>query len=152
MKVSRKDLAWIGSGKTEQGDFRRKTASFRRASEGVRPELDLRGKMVEEAVYAIDRYLDQAILAGYREVYLIHGKGTGALRTGVQQFLRNHPNVKRFRLGGHGEGGSGVTVVELQCLRWPRGGLEMDHLPKILGSLALLFFLIGLIWFLRNAM
>ena len=114
MKVSRKDLAWIGSGKTEQGDFRRKTASFRRASEGVRPELDLRGKMVEEAVYAIDRYLDQAILAGYREVYLIHGKGTGALRTGVQQFLRNHPNVKRFRLGGHGEGGSGVTVVELQ--------------------------------------
>ncbi len=114
MKVLRKDLAWIGSGKPVQGDSRKKTTSVRRTSEAVRPELDLRGKMVEEAVFAIDRYLDQAILAGYREVYLIHGKGTGALRSGVQQFLRNHPNVKNYRLGGHGEGGSGVTVVELR--------------------------------------
>src|SRR5690606_19266040 len=114
LKVSRTDLAGIGAGKTEQGDFRRETASLRRASEGDRQELDQRGKSVGEAGDAIDRYVEQAILAGYREVYLSHGKGTGALRTGVQQFLRNHPNVKRFRLGGHGEGGSGVTVVELQ--------------------------------------
>jgi DNA mismatch repair protein MutS2 len=70
--------------------------------------------MVEEAIFAIDKYLDRAILAGYREVFLIHGKGTGALRSGVQQFLRNHPRVKNYRLGGHGEGGSGVTVVELR--------------------------------------
>lgn len=112
MKVGRKDLAWVGSGEPEKDNYRKKT-SIRRSSEDVRPELDLRGKMVEEAIFAIDKYLDRAILAGYREVYLIHGKGTGALRSGVQQYLRNHPRVKKFRLGGHGEGGSGVTVVEL---------------------------------------
>ena len=114
MKVRRKDLAWTGSGEPSREKTRITGTTVRRSSEAVRPELDLRGKMVEEALFEIDKYLDQAILAGYREVHLIHGKGTGALRSGVQQFLRNHPRVKKFRLGSHGEGGSGVTVVELQ--------------------------------------
>lgn len=113
MKVGRNDLVWVQSGEPVREPSPKKATSVRRTSEDVRPELDLRGKMVEEAIFAIDKYLDRAILAGYREVYLIHGKGTGALRAGVQQFLRNHPRVKRYRLGGHGEGGSGVTVVEL---------------------------------------
>lgn len=89
------------------------TSSIRRKDD-VRPELDLRGHLVEEAIMEIDRYLDHAILAGYKQVHLIHGKGTGALRTGVQQFLRSHRNVKSFRLGSIGEGGSGVTVVEIK--------------------------------------
>lgn len=90
------------------------TSSIKRSTDHVPPELDLRGKMVEEAIVEIDKYLDDAILAGYKQVSLIHGKGTGALRSGVQEFLRKHRSVKSFRLGSHGEGGSGVTIVELR--------------------------------------
>jgi DNA mismatch repair protein MutS2 len=86
----------------------------KRTSADVKPELDLRGKLVEEAIVEIDNYLDKAILAGYKQVSLIHGKGTGALRAGVQEFLRKHRSVKSFRLGAHGEGGTGVTIVELR--------------------------------------
>ncbi|SFI80501.1 endonuclease MutS2 [Thermoflavimicrobium dichotomicum] len=88
--------------------------SVQRKSVDVKPELDLRGKMVEDAIVEIDKYLDAAVLAGLKYVSLIHGKGTGALRTGVQNFLRNHRSVKSFRLGSHGEGGAGVTIVELK--------------------------------------
>ena len=77
-------------------------------------ELDLRGMTVEEAILEIDRFLDNAVMAGLERVTLIHGKGTGALRTGVQQHLRRHPQVAGFRLGTFGEGETGVTVVELK--------------------------------------
>jgi DNA mismatch repair protein MutS2 len=80
----------------------------------VRTEIDLRGMLVEEATYTLDKYLDDAILSGVSQVYVIHGKGTGALRAGVQEFLRGHPHVRSFRLGQHGEGDLGVTVVELK--------------------------------------
>ncbi len=85
-----------------------------RSSESVKPSLDIRGTTVEEALREIDRYLDRAILAGYHQVSLIHGKGTGALRSGLQPYLRSHPRVQTARLGGQGEGGGGVTVVELR--------------------------------------
>lgn len=79
----------------------------------VKPSLDLRGTNVEEAIREIDQYLDRAILAGYHQVSLIHGKGTGALRKGLQSYLRHHPRISHVRLGTQGEGDSGVTVVEL---------------------------------------
>jgi DNA mismatch repair protein MutS2 len=112
MKVHRRNLEKLTS-KTHVVNPK-VTSSVKRSKEHVRPELDLRGKMVEEAILEIDKYLDDAILAGYKQVSLIHGKGTGALRSGVQDFLRAHRSVKTFRLGSHGEGGSGVTVVELR--------------------------------------
>jgi DNA mismatch repair protein MutS2 len=112
MKAHRNELEKRASVKTVPAE--KPTASVRRTRQEVRPELDLRGKMVDEAILEIDKYLDDAILAGYKQVYLIHGKGTGALRNGVQEFLRTHRSVKSFRLGGHGEGGAGVTVVELR--------------------------------------
>ncbi|MDN4592864.1 endonuclease MutS2 [Polycladomyces subterraneus] len=111
MKVHRRYLEKVKTKKPESESG--VTTSYRSASNHVRPELDLRGKMVEDALAEIDKYLDSAVVAGYQRVSLIHGKGTGALRTGVHQFLRRHPHVKGFRLGGPGEGGSGVTVVEL---------------------------------------
>lgn len=87
---------------------------MKRTREDVKPELDLRGKMIEEAIVEIEQYLDRSIMAGYTQISLIHGKGTGALRSGVQKFLKLHRNVKDFRLGSHGEGGAGVTIVELK--------------------------------------
>lgn len=83
-------------------------------AQDVRNEIDLRGMLVQEATEELDKYLDDAVLTGAGVVYIIHGKGTGALRAGVQDFLRGHPHVQSFRLGQHGEGDLGVTVVELK--------------------------------------
>jgi DNA mismatch repair protein MutS2 len=80
----------------------------------VRRELDLRGMALDEALPEVDKFLDDAVLAALGEVSIIHGKGTGALRTGVQSHLKRHPHVDTYRLGKYGEGESGVTVVTLR--------------------------------------
>lgn len=80
----------------------------------VKSEIDLRGKMVEEGIFELETYMDRALMNGYREIYVIHGKGTGALRTGILEFLKNSSYVKSFRTGGHNEGGMGCTVVTLK--------------------------------------
>ncbi len=87
---------------------------IRRASTDVKPEIDLRGVTVDEALHEVDQYLDRAVFAGYHQVTLIHGKGTGALRQGIVKYLRTHPHVRAARAGVEGEGGTGVTVVELK--------------------------------------
>ena len=69
---------------------------------------------VDEAILEADRFIDNATMSGLHMVYLIHGKGTGALRAGLHQHLRTHKSVKTYRLGAYGEGESGVTVVELK--------------------------------------
>ena len=76
--------------------------------------LDLRGSMVDDACLELDRFIDNALMTGVHEFYVVHGKGTGALRTGVQAYLKNHPRVKTFRIGAYGEGDAGVTVVTLK--------------------------------------
>lgn len=80
----------------------------------VKLELDLRGERYEDAVLRAEKYIDDAVLSSYHQVSIIHGKGTGALRQGIQQFLKNHSRVKSYRFGEAGEGGHGVTVVELK--------------------------------------
>ncbi|UEX89426.1 endonuclease MutS2 [Staphylococcus ratti] len=80
----------------------------------VKMELDLRGYRYEEALHALDQYLDQAVLSNYEDVYIIHGKGTGALQKGVQQHLKQHRSVSSFRTGMPSEGGFGVTVATLK--------------------------------------
>ncbi len=75
--------------------------------------VNLRGLTADEATAVLDRYLDDAFLAGLERVTVVHGKGTGALRRAVHAFLRGHPHVRRVRLGEPAEGGDGVTVVEL---------------------------------------
>ena len=80
----------------------------------VRMECDVRGMTLDEAILTVDQYLDAAIMAGMGEVSIIHGKGTGVLRSGIQQELRRHPHVKNQRLGIYGEGEDGVTLVTLK--------------------------------------
>ncbi len=79
----------------------------------VATSISVRGQTVDEALLAVDRYLDDAVRARLSQVTVIHGKGTGALRRALHDFLRGHPHVHQFRLGERGEGDSGVTVVTL---------------------------------------
>ena len=76
-------------------------------------ELHLRGKRAEEVEWLLNGYIDDASLAGLHEVRIVHGSGTGTLRSIVRELLPHHPLVKSFRPGGRGEGGNGVTVVQL---------------------------------------
>ncbi|MGC9317797.1 MAG: Smr/MutS family protein, partial [Armatimonadota bacterium] len=76
-------------------------------------EIDLRGMTVDEAITRLSKYLDDAMLAGADQVRIIHGKGTGALREGVHEYLRKHRYVSDFSLAEIGEGGSGATEVRL---------------------------------------
>ncbi|MBP8855044.1 MAG: endonuclease MutS2 [Oscillospiraceae bacterium] len=77
-------------------------------------EINLLGMSVEEALMEADRFIDNGVLSGLGTLYLIHGKGTGALRSAIHAHLRGHKNVRTFRLGAYGEGEAGVTVVELK--------------------------------------
>ena len=80
----------------------------------VKMDLDLRGMTVDDGVLEVDRYIDVCYRNGRKEFNIIHGKGTGALRAGIQSYLKNHPRVKSYRIGAYGEGDAGVTVVTLK--------------------------------------
>lgn len=80
----------------------------------VSTEINLLGKTVDEAVAELDKYLDDASLAHLSSVRIVHGKGTGALRKGIHQYLRRQKHVRSFRLGEFGEGDAGVTIAELK--------------------------------------
>jgi DNA mismatch repair protein MutS2 len=90
-------------------------SSSRSVSPGL--ELDLRGETVEDALPRLDDYLDAAYMAGLPFVRIIHGKGTGVLRTAVRDALHGHPLVKKHARGGEKEGGDGVTVVTIAPMR-----------------------------------
>ena len=111
-KAKLSDLRMIKSAAVqEKSTVKAKTGMLSRT---VSPECDVRGMNLEEALSAVGLYLDEAVLAGLNEVYIIHGKGTGILRAGIQQDLRKNRHVKSFRRGVYGEGEDGVTVVTLR--------------------------------------
>ena len=82
-------------------------------SRTIKPEINLLGMTVDEAIMELDKYLDDACLSHLNQVRVVHGKGTGALRKGVHEYLKKQKYVKSFRLGEFGEGDAGVTIVEL---------------------------------------
>lgn len=90
------------------------SARVSRSQIPAKNEVDLRGQTVDEALLELDRFIDNAVMSNIGVVSVIHGKGTGALRSAVQQHLRSHASVKSFRLGRYGEGEDGVTIVELK--------------------------------------
>lgn len=115
MKVKLDDLELLQSQSNTPAQPQKQVATLKRTKEdSVRMELDLRGESLEEAIFEVDRFLDESFLAGMGQVYIIHGKGTGVLRSGIQEYLRRHSHVKAYRNGNYGEGGIGVTVAELK--------------------------------------
>lgn len=111
MKLPESDLQYI---KPEKEQVTRTMTNVRNRNSHVKLELDLRGERYEDALVRTEKYLDDALLANYPRVSIIHGKGTGALRQGIQSYLKGHKRVKSYRYGEAGEGGFGVTVVELK--------------------------------------
>ncbi|MEH7462081.1 endonuclease MutS2 [Bacillus thuringiensis] len=111
MKVKESDMEYIN---TPNPVEKKAMTAVKGRDYHVSLELDLRGERFEDALARVEKYLDDAQLASYPRVSIIHGKGTGALRQGVQDYLKKHRGVKSFRYGDMGEGGLGVTVVELK--------------------------------------
>lgn len=114
MKISMKlkDLRESKLTKEEKKAIKKREISLNLSH--VSTSLDLRGMDSEEAVYTTDKYLDDAYRAGLTTVTIIHGKGTGILRQAINEMLRRHPHVNKYRLGEYGEGGTGVTMVDLK--------------------------------------
>ena len=100
------DLEVIASSQKDQT-----TQVTRSSSKGVSTQLDIRGKRYEEAMVEVDHYLDQALLAGYAMVTIIHGKGTGALRQGIKKHLQKMKAVDHFEDAPANAGGTGATIV-----------------------------------------
>lgn len=99
---------------TSSGKKQKASAYTREISDGLSPELDLRGQNGDDAWFLCDKYLDDAVMAGLHTVTVIHGKGTGALKAALRKYLKSDRRVKSFREGMYGEGDGGVTVVELK--------------------------------------
>ena len=114
MKVSAKqdEVTVLNEARTEVKTVSRPSATLRSSS--LASEIDLRGMMSDEAVLAAERYIDAAVMAKLKQVTIIHGKGTGALRAAIHAMLKKNKLVKSFRLGVYGEGEMGVTIVELR--------------------------------------
>ena len=87
---------------------------YKAKAQHVSVTMDVRGKNLDDATMDVDKYLDDATMAGLKEVTLIHGRGEGILKRGIQDMLRHHKHVKQFRKGNFDEGGDGVTVVTLK--------------------------------------
>ncbi len=103
-----------GSGKAKKKNQQRYGMIFENKVKSIDPTINVLGKVLDDALLDVDKYLDDAYIAGLREVTVIHGRGTGTLREGLAGMFRSHKHVEAFRVGSHQEGGDGVTVVTLK--------------------------------------
>ena len=120
MKVKLADLQIVHEettptpSKTNKNKHKGQICYYMRKTQNISTEVDVRGLMVDEAWPVVDKYLDDAYLSGLKQVTIIHGKGTGALRTAIMQRLKRHPHVEAQRPGTFGDGEMGVTVVTIK--------------------------------------
>ena len=112
VKVS--NLEILKKENTKSNNQYSKVSSNRLKAKTASTEINVIGQTVDEAIFVVDKFLDDAALSHIQVVRIVHGKGTGKLREGIHQFLRKHPHVNNFRMGTFGEGEMGVTVVELK--------------------------------------
>ncbi|MCH4056505.1 MAG: endonuclease MutS2 [Lactobacillaceae bacterium] len=108
MKLPERELEKL---QAKQSEPSRQVVTVRGSDHHVATQLDLRGQRYEEALANLDRYIDSALLAGYESVTIVHGKGTGAIRQGVQDYLKQNRRVKRFEYAPASAGGNGATIV-----------------------------------------
>ena len=115
-KTNIKNIRLLGNAASAEKQAKQKgRAQYTHSVSAVRNEIDVRGNTGDDAWFMIDRYLEDAILAGHEFVSVIHGKGTGALRTALWQYFRqDRARIKSFRMGRYGEGDLGVTILELK--------------------------------------
>ena len=111
LKVTDRDIDKLAAGQKQQAQRRATSAS---RSSRARSSLDLRGQRYEEAMVNLDRYFDTILLSGLSTVTIIHGIGTGAIRQGVQQYLKRNKHVKTYSYAPANEGGTGATIVTLK--------------------------------------
>lgn len=104
----------LDNAKSEDKKMKYTSSTSNLKQKSISSEINVIGLNVDEAIYIVDKYLDDCYLTSLSTVRIVHGKGTGKLRQGIHTFLKNHPHVKSFRLGTFGEGEMGVTVVELK--------------------------------------
>jgi DNA mismatch repair protein MutS2 len=114
MEVKEADLRFLGIASSESRKSGGSVDTGQVSVDQAVNQIDLRGLMADEAIAELERFMDRAMLAGLNTLWIIHGKGTGALRKRVGDFLRDFSSVKSYRLGAWNEGGVGVTVVELE--------------------------------------
>lgn len=114
MNVKLSDLRKLSSNVSIAKSTGKVTTEKSSKTKVISPEINVIGQNVDEAIYVIDKYLDNCASANISPVRIVHGKGTGKLREGIHSFLKKHPHVKSFRIGTFGEGEMGVTVVEIK--------------------------------------
>lgn len=114
MSVNINDLEKIHKERKTKNNIQTSGYTSISKSRNIKPEINVIGLNVEEAVFVVDKFLDDCSLAKLQTVRIVHGKGTGKLKNGIHQFLKKHPHVKSMRMGTYGEGEMGVTVVELK--------------------------------------
>ncbi|MCI5774975.1 MAG: endonuclease MutS2 [Aerococcus sp.] len=109
MQMATGDLKYI----PKKSEKAQKTTIRASKAKHVKPEIDLRGLRYNDAMHQLDTYIDQALLANYAQVTIIHGFGTGAIKNGVQDYLKQNKRVKAFHYAPHNQGGNGATIAEL---------------------------------------
>lgn len=114
-KVSAGSCNFVSGPKEDKGAGEVKQAGiYFNKVKSARTELDLRGYLVDDAIPEVNKFIDDAQLAGLKKINIIHGKGTGQLRQGIHQYLAEHKAVAGFDFAREDEGGSGATIVELK--------------------------------------
>ncbi len=115
IRVAKENLKKLGNDASKpkiKGKVTKNAVS--RSSMNVSNEIDVRGQNIIDATLNLDSFIDSALMAGIKQLTIVHGKGTGVLRKGIHEYLKKHKSVKRFRLGVYGEGETGVTILELK--------------------------------------